>query len=140
MITNSAQFNNHQVSQPQLAMPSITQMPVMTNSIDGVALVSSDEAITNYPVTGGATVALIDLTRKLLVLKTNDVYYGKGIYYETYNLTKQNTQPVQNGEEIKSNESEIVSKIQEDIETLKKEYKDIYAMLDGLTAPKKEVI
>ena len=133
MITNSAQFNNQPINQPLINKP-----PVMESSIDGVALVSSDEAINNYPVAGGATIALIDLNRKLLVFKTNDVYYGKGLYYETYDLKKRETaQQVQNGQLTISEEA--IKGLQSDIETLKKDYKDIFGMLEELTNPKKEV-
>lgn len=133
MITNSAQFNNQSINKPLVNNP-----PVMESSIDGVALVSSDEAINNYPVAGGATIALIDLSRKLLVFKTNDVYYGKGLYYETYDLKKRETvQSVQNGQ--MSISEEAIKGLQSDIETLKKDYKDIFGMLEELTNPKKEV-
>lgn len=137
MITqpNSAQQFNPQVPQ-QFFNPAQTVRP-MENKIDGVALVASDAEITNYPVTGGATVALIDLARNLLVLKTNDIYFGKGLYYVSYDLKKKEpVQPVQNANDQSS--SDLMNQIQTEIASLKKEYGEMYKMLEELTAPQKE--
>ena len=116
------------------------QPPVVESKIDGVSLVSSDDQITRYPVAGGATVALIDLARNLMVLKTNDIYYGRGLYYETYVLSKKEQPAVQNRSEPQdSNQSsDLIAQIQADIAGLKKEYDEIYKMLEELTAPKEK--
>lgn len=145
ITTNSAQqFNQQPIVPPQpILKPTNVQLPVMESKIDGVSLVSSDDQITRYPVTGGATVALIDLARNLLVLKTNDIYYGKGLYYDTYDIKKREPvqqQVVQNESAKPNNDpsSELMAQVQADIAGLKKEYDEIYKMLEELTAPKKE--
>ena len=140
MITqqNSAQQflqPNNQMYTPTPQPQQLMRPQVIESKIDGVALVSSDEMITNYPVSGGATVALIDLGRNLLVFKTNDIYYGKGLYYETYDMKKREapTPPIQNGN--KTDNSDLMNQIQSDIASLKNEYNEIYKMLEELTAP-----
>lgn len=144
MITqqNSAQQFEPQPVIPQqpLLRPTAMQPPVVESKIDGVSLVSSDDQITRYPVAGGATVALIDLARNLMVLKTNDIYYGRGLYYETYVLSKKEQPAVQNRSEPQdSNQSsDLIAQIQADIAGLKKEYDEIYKMLEELTAPKEK--
>lgn len=141
--TSAQQFEPQPViPQQPILRPTTMQPPVVENKIDGVSLVSSDDQITRYPVAGGATVALIDLARNLLVLKTNDIYYGRGLYYETYVLSKkEQEQPVvQNrSEQQNSNQSSgLMTQIQADIAGLKKEYDEIYKMLEELTAPKEK--
>ena len=142
--TNGAQFGNQMVQPVQQPgfVPTANQ-PASSNTIDGVALVHSDEQITKYPVVGGATVALIDLDRNLLVLKTNDNYYGHGLYYETYDLKNREqpkpvSQPSQN-ESTPNPSNDLIEQVQKDISDLRSQYKEIYEMLEELTAPKKEV-
>lgn len=138
MITNGAQFNDQVVlpQQQQLIRPTSMGQPMLQSSIDGVKLVTTNEEITNYPIAGGATVALIDLGRSFMVFKTNDIYSGRGIYYETYDIKKrEEPKPVQNAN---LQNDEFMSKIQSQIDELKKEYDDIYKLLEGITAPKKE--
>lgn len=57
ITTNSAQqFNQQPIVTPQpILRPTNVPVPVMESKIDGVSLVSSDDQITRYPVTGGAT-------------------------------------------------------------------------------------
>ncbi len=142
IMQNSAQQFNPQPAVQQPAIPIMNGAPIQSR-IDGVALVTSDEQINNYAVVGGATVALIDLGRNLLVLKTNDVFYGKGLYYETYDIKKRElapVQPIQNGstQPVQDPNSDLMNQIQSEIASLKKEYNEIYKMLEELTAPKKE--
>ena len=141
MITNGAQFNNQTNPQQQVMRTPYGMPQQPQESIDGVALVHSDAEINNYPVAGGSTVALIDLDRKLAVFKTNDIFSGRGIVFDAYNLVprennqaSQNAVPVQQAQPVDPS-SELLTKVQQDIADLKKEYDDIYKMLEELTAP-----